>query len=183
VFILYAIPLGLLAGLLAGGRVGALSELRLRLAWLAVVGYVAQGVLFAPRIGAHLGGWAPGLYVLTTLLVLVAILANRRLRGMPIVALGAGLNLLVIVANGGFMPADRAAYAQLGMTIEGYANTRFIADPVLGVLGDWIPLPAWLPGSNVISIGDVVIGVGMALVLATAMRAMPPVVGGPPAPT
>ncbi len=184
-FLLYAIPIGLLAGLLMGGRPGALGDLRLRLAWLAVLGYVAQGVLFAPRVGAHLGGWAPWLYVLTNVLVLVAILANRRLAGMPVVAVGAALNLAVIVANGGFMPADRAAYAQLGMSIEGYANTRFIADPVLGVLGDWIALPAWLPGANVISVGDVVIGAGLALVLALGMRRRPhpaPTPGVPPVP-
>jgi Family of unknown function (DUF5317) len=173
VFILYAVPIGLIAGLVLGGRLAALGELRLRLAWLALLAYVAQGVLFAPRIGAHLGGWAPALYILTNLLVLAAIVANRRVPGMSVVALGAALNLVVIVANGGYMPADRAAYERLGMTIEGYANTRFSVDPVLGLFGDWIALPAWLPGANVISVGDVVIGAGIALVLALAMRARP----------
>lgn len=169
-FLLYAIPAGLLAGLLAGGHLGTLAELRVRFAWLAVLGYVAQGVLFAPRFAPVLEGWGPLLYVLTNLAVLAAILANRHLGGIPVVAAGSALNLLVIVANGGFMPADRAAYASLGMTIEGFTNVRFVDAPVLGFLGDRIALPAWLPGANVISLGDLVLGVGLALVLALGMR-------------
>lgn len=173
-FLLYAIPIGLLAGLAIGGRLGHLAELRFRLAWLAVLGYLAQSFLFVPRFGTLVEGLAPLLYVLTNVLVLVAILANRRIPGVPLIALGAALNLLVIVANGGYMPADRAAYASLGMTIEGYWNTAFLERPVLAMLGDWIALPAWLPLANVISVGDVLIGTGVAVTIALGMRAPRP---------
>lgn len=170
-FLLYAIPIGLLAGHALGGRTGNLGDIRFRLAWLAVLAYVAQSLLFVPRLGALADGLAPLLYVLTNITVLVAIIANRRIAGVPLIALGAALNLLVIVANGGYMPADRAAYAALGMTIDGYWNTAFLDRPALALLGDWIALPAWLPMANVISVGDILIGTGVAVTIALGMRA------------
>lgn len=169
-FLLYAIPVGLLAGWLAGGHLSALGELRLRLAWLAVAGYVVQSLLFVPRFGRLAGDLGPLLYVLTNVAVLAAILANRRIRGVPLVAVGAALNLVVIGLNGGYMPADHGAYAAAGMAIDGYWNVRFVVDPVLPFLGDWIVLPPWLPGANVISLGDVAIAAGLALVVALGMR-------------
>ena len=63
------------------------------------------------------------IYVASTSLVLVAIVANRRIAGMPVVAAGALSNLSAIVANGGYMPADLGAMASLGRTsIETYSN-------------------------------------------------------------
>ena len=173
-FLLYALPVGLLAGLLLGGHLGSLGELRFRLAWLAVAGYLLQSVLFVPRVGRLVGDLGPLLYVLTNIAVLAAILANRRIRGIPLVAFGAALNLLVIGLNGGFMPADHGAYAAAGMAIDGYWNVQFVVDPVLPFLGDWIVLPSWLPGTNVISLGDVAIAAGLALVVALGMRGSGP---------
>ena len=169
-FVLYAIPAGLIAGWLAGGRLAGIGRLQIRLAWLAVLGYVAQSLLFPPSISRLAGPAGPLLYTATNALVLAVLLANARIRGMLLVALGAFTNLAVIALNGGYMPADRGAYAANGMTTEVYLNTRFLEHPVLPFLGDWIALPRWLPGTNVISLGDVLIGLGIALVIAGAMR-------------
>ena len=49
------------------------------------------------------------IYVASTVLVLAAVVANRSIPGMAIVALGAVSNLAAIVANGGYMPAARSA--------------------------------------------------------------------------
>ena len=46
--------------------------------------------------------------------LLAAILANRAIRGLLVVAVGAASNLAAIVSNGGYMPADPAAMAALG---------------------------------------------------------------------
>jgi hypothetical protein len=46
-------------------------------------------------------------------------------------------------------------------------------------LTDLVALPAWLPLANVFSVGDVLIGIGIALTLAFGMRAStPPRPGG-----
>jgi hypothetical protein len=170
VFILYAIPVGIVVGLLLRGRLSGVAALQLRAGVVMVAGLWAQVLLFSTPIGDTLGAAAPAAYVTSTFAVLVAILVNLHIPGLSFVAAGAASNLLVIVANGGTMPASAAAYAEQGRgAAESYSNTAMLHEPVLGLLGDVIALPAWLPGSNVISLGDILIAIGIAATLAVAM--------------
>jgi hypothetical protein len=43
--------------------------------------------------------------------------------------------------------------------------------PALAPLTDVIPLPQWLPFTNIVSIGDILIAAGIVVVIAAAMRA------------
>ena len=45
-----------------------------------------------------------------------------------------------------------------------------MADPALRPLTDIFALPTWIPFANVFSVGDVLIGVGVAIVIAVGMR-------------
>ena len=92
-FMLWAIPAGILAGLAIGGRLGNLSTLRFRWAWLAVAGLLVQLVLFTPTGDALAGNAGPPIYVASTLAVFVAVLRNIRLPGMPVVLFGSLSNL------------------------------------------------------------------------------------------
>ena len=176
-FILYAIPIGILAGLVLGGRLARLGDLRLRWAPLAVLGLLVQVVLFADPVSAAVGDAAPAVYVASTAAVLVAVLRDARLPGMAVIALGAASNLAAIVANGGYMPADPAALASVVDLSPGYSNSVVVADPALRPLTDLYALPAAIPFANVFSVGDVLIGVGVALTIVFAMRAAPPAPG------
>lgn len=170
-FMLYAVLIGLVAGLLVRGSLARLATLEFRWGRLAVLGLLLQVVLFADPVSTAVGDLGVPLYLLSMVLVLAAIVANRRITGLPIVAAGAALNLLVIVANGGYMPASADAYAAGGLEVpEGYSNTRLVAQPVLAPLGDVIGLPAWLPMSNVISVGDLLIAFGTSAAIVVAMR-------------
>ena len=170
-FILYAVPVGILAGLLLGGRLERLGELRIRWAWLAVAGLVVQVILFADPVASIVGGLGPVVYVGSTAAVLVAVVRNWRITGMPIVALGAASNLLAIAANGGVMPASPEAVSAIDpLGSAGFSNSVVMADPALRPLTDIFALPAWLPFANVFSIGDVLIGIGLVVVIAAAMR-------------
>jgi hypothetical protein len=157
VFILYAVLAGLIAGRLAGGRLGRLAELRIRWLPLALTGLGVQVVLFSDP-GTALAG------------DLAVVLVNIRLPGLALVAVGAGLNLVAILANGGSMPADPEALASLGKPVEDAANSIVAADPALWFLTDLFAMPTWLPLANVFSIGDVLIGVGIAVAVAAGMR-------------
>jgi Family of unknown function (DUF5317) len=87
------------------------------------------------------------------------------------VAVGAASNLVAIVANGGFMPANPAALASIGhATSGGYSNDIVSSSPALVPLTDQFALPRWLPLANVFSIGDVLIAIGIAIVIVAAMR-------------
>lgn len=170
-FMLWAIPAGIIVGFLAGGRMSGLSRLRLRWAWLAVAGLLVQVVLFTPAGDAIAGGLGPAIYVASTLVVFLAVLRNLRLPGMPIVALGAISNLVAITANGGFMPADPRALAAAGLDGPGeHTNSVVLENPAFRPLTDIFAIPAGLPYANVFSIGDVLLGVGVVVVIAAAMR-------------
>ena len=170
-FMLWAIPVGILAGLAGRGRLEALSVFRFRWGWLAVAGLLVQVVLFTEAGDTLAGGFGPALYVLSTLAVFVAVLRNVRVPGMAIVALGSLANLVAITANGGAMPADPDALALAGLDGPGlHTNSVVLADPALKPLTDIFAIPASWPLANVFSVGDVLIGVGIVIVIAAAMR-------------
>ncbi len=170
-FILYALLIGLLVGLLLGGRPAGLATLPFRFAWLAVLGFGVQVVIFSGPVSERIGGLGVPAYVASTALVFFVLLVNIRIPGLPIVALGAAGNLIAIVANGGYMPASSTALSAADRTAAaGYSNSAVIADPVVAPLTDLFALPAWLPFSNVFSVGDILIGVGIAVAIVAAMR-------------
>jgi hypothetical protein len=162
VFLVVLVLVSALAVPLAGGRLGALVELRLRHVWAI---YAALGL-------AVLGVGLPGLPDGLRSLLLVAaypvgavfLAANWRVPGMVVTALGAALNLLAILANGGVMPASPAALAAAGLPADepGFRNSDVVDDPRLAFLGDVFAIPASWPLSNVFSVGDLLIGVGLA---------------------
>jgi hypothetical protein len=170
------LALGFVGGLLFGGAPAALGEVRLRWWALALGGLLFQVGLFAPPIAAVVGDLGPPLYVASTLAVLATLLRNLGQRWFPLIALGAGLNLLAIVANGGVMPADPAALAAAGLLDRSgaaFSNTAAMPGAAFAFLGDNFATPSWLPFANVLSIGDLLIGLGAAAWLATTMRRTP----------
>ncbi len=93
-------------------------------------------------------------------------------RGVPylwLAAVGGGLNLIVIAANGGVMPADPVALATAGVDQKAgdFANSAALAHPHLSFLGDVFAVPASWPVSNVFSVGDVIIVLGALLAVHT----------------
>ncbi len=170
-FVMYALPIGLLLGFLLGGRPAGLGAIKFRLAWLAVAGFLTQIVLFSAPVSDRIGDAGPLIYVASTAMVLAAVVANVRITGMPLVAIGAASNLAAIIANGGYMPASAAAVAAIGRgQIDTYSNSAVIPSPALEPLTDVIALPTWLPFTNIISVGDLLIGAGIVVVIVAAMR-------------
>lgn len=172
--ILWAIPAGLVLGLALGGGTERLSELRFRWPWLAIGGLLVQVGLFTEAGFALAGDLAPAIYVLSTLAVLVAVVRNLAIPGLPVVALGAASNLAAILANGGSMPADPGALALAGLDAGDHTNSVVLASPNLQPLTDVFAVPAWVPFANVFSVGDVLIAIGLAVAIAAAMRGRAP---------
>jgi len=184
-FILYAIVVGLVVGLALRGRTAGLAAIQLRWPAMIVAGLLIQVVLFTDAVAAVVGDLGPILYVASTALVLAAVVRNGRIPGMVVVIAGAACNLSAIVANGGYMPAGRDALAALGKQMPaGYSNSTVVPDAALWPLTDIFALPAWLPWANIFSVGDILIGVGIALTIVLAMRRPPATLAGeatPPA--
>lgn len=170
-FLLYALVAGLALGFLFRGRVAGLLELDFRWSGLMLAGLVVQVALFSDVVAERVGELGPPIYVASTLAVLVAVIRNIRIPGLLVVVAGAASNLAAIVANGGYMPASPSALAAIGRapaTI--YSNSAVVPDPALWPLTDIFALPRWVPFTNVFSIGDILIGLGVIVTIVVAMR-------------
>ena len=179
-FVLYAVVIGVAAGYLLGGRLDALGGMRLRWPWLAIAGLAFQVVLFSGAVDDRLGGLGPALYVISTAVVLAVVVANLRVPGLVLVAMGATSNVVAILANGGHMPADPGALALAGLEPEtGFSNSIVTDQPALRPLTDIFALPDAVPLANVFSIGDVLIAAGIAIAIAAGMHRTAPDRPGP----
>jgi hypothetical protein len=144
---------------LFGGRLGNLARLRLRASWTVALSLGIQLVItevLNDRGGATVHAVA---HIVSFGIAAIFLVANRHLFGIWVVALGAALNALVIVANGGVMPATAEAVRRSGFDDpgSGYANSRALEDPRLLPLGDIFALPSGIPFANVFSIGDIIL--------------------------
>ena len=171
---LFVAVVAALAGLLRGGSLERLANTHFRASALLIAGIGIQ-VLFS--------FWSPewmtddfglGALVLSNLLVLAFILVNRTLPGVLIAGMGLVLNLLVISANGAMPVSEDAAHAagaeRLEISEEALKHVRLDDDTQLGFLGDVIPVP-W-PGM-VLSIGDIVLAAGIAVLAYVQTRSGP----------
>jgi len=168
--------IGAVVALLFGGRLSALAESRFR--WIGLI-YVA----FAFQVAAFPYSWLPwttsdsaavGLWIASDAILVAVMLLNVRLRGVVLVALGLGMNLAAILANGGHMPALPSALRDAGLHYQVAMNSEQMAHPTLPWLVDRWAAPHWIPMSNVFSAGDVVIAVGGFILALTVMRARVP---------
>jgi hypothetical protein len=166
VFLLAVVLLSVITVRPAGGSLSAVGKVRLRNAaaifgalaiQIAIVSVVPGGSPWLHRV-LHIGSYA---------LAAVFVVANRRLAGMRMLALGATLNLSAILANNGVMPASRTALRTAGMLTNStdFLSSAAVPHPRLLFLGDILAVPRAIPLANVYSIGDVCIAIGVAIAI------------------
>jgi hypothetical protein len=176
--LLYAVLIGTGIGLAAGGRLSALGSVHIRLWPLALAGLAFQALLFSSPLAASVGELGPPLYVISTAVVLLALMANLRQPGFWLIALGALLNFSTIVVNGGQMPASPEAVAALSgaplLPTSDFSNSVIATNGTqLLWLGDIFVLPRPIPLANIFSIGDALIGLGGAVFILRTMTCDP----------
>jgi Family of unknown function (DUF5317) len=150
---------------LAGGKLSALGDLRLRRPELAFAGILLQ-VVIVSLLPDGSQALHEGVHLLSYALLGACAWANRRVPGVWLVGLGGLLNFIVIVANDGVMPADPDLVvnaAQRGG--HGFVNSGVVAHPHLSFLGDVFATPRGWPLANVYSVGDIVILLGVVVLL------------------
>lgn len=153
-----------------GGELARVGSLRFRRGTILYAALGAQLVAFGPvRILGE--RQVERVQLVTYALLLAFCIANRRIPGLWLIALGVLANALVITANGGVMPVDPGAIAASGWGLHDYAaaypNVAIRAHASLWFLGDIFAMPRF-PGSAVLSIGDVSIVAGVWLMLQRA---------------
>jgi MFS family permease len=165
------IVVGLVAGLLLGGKPGRLLDVRLRvpvLLFLAVV--IRYGTELLLREGMPLADQLRlPLFATAFVIVFYGLWLNRDQPGLLVAAAGVAVNGLAMVVNGGWMPVWQPALEAAGLTTADLVpNFQRLLPTELGLpfllqagpLGDVLPIPIPLL-RNVASVGDVFISVGL----------------------
>ena len=168
----------IIIGLLRGGELEKLFAISI------------EGVLlFAVALLFRLGAWAfdlidipgilsysPYIIVVSYFLLIYASIYNLKVPGFKYIILGLLLNAFVIILNGGSMPV----LLKQGI-IENLSRTNFLDSGTRGIhslmndntlfafLGDVISIPKPFPDTSIISVGDIMILVGLFILIQKAM--------------
>lgn len=161
-FILAAL-LAAAVALLRGGSLKALADTQFDWLWLLFAGLAIQltAQIWAPEWLDGATGTA--VIVFSNVLVVAFLIANRRMPGMVLIGLGLALNVVVIAANGA-MPVSVSASRTAGVDppprgIADVEHERLDEDTKLPWLADVLAIPKT---HEVFSVGDVVLGLGVA---------------------
>ena len=158
---------------------------RLAVLWwpLGIGSFLVEFALSSTSLGREpsVRQWGSAVWLLALAGMLAMLIRNAvGRRGLTraawsLAALGVVLNVAVVAANGGRMPQSQAARIAAGASaaqVAGLATDgawHNVAPMTLQTrfawLGDILPEPAWLPLHNVMSIGDVLLATGFALVI------------------
>jgi hypothetical protein len=175
-----AVAVAVLAGWLTGGSLTHLAYIPVR-GWPLLLGAIA-GVLAATVGGGVAGATGTALIMggagVAAVALLTLLARNRAIEGMPLIAAGLLLNVLVVAANGA-MPVSLDAAARAGIATgplaDGGNGRHVLADDStrLRHFGDVVPVP--LPvHPEVLSPGDLLVVAGASLLVLAGMRRSQP---------
>ncbi len=178
--LLLALALGLLVGIVSARlQKRPYRAPSIQAIWLALIAFALQWLVAYFPLGRRLfPDWFASLALLVSLLLLLLFAWwNRSLAGMGLLLGGLVLNLIVIAANGGWMPIspETAAYfvgsgAALPLRVGQRFGPKDIILPAeetrLEFLADRFLAPRWFPWRVVFSLGDILIALGAFWLLA-----------------
>jgi hypothetical protein len=170
---------GLLVGFLRRGSLKGFLNIRLRYGWIFPFLLLIQFVIYAFQSSHQ---WVAEISTYTFMLVYVVgfifLWINRKEMGFFVVLVGAFLNFLVMLVNGGRMPVSLEAaeavldpfYAEtLRNGIIYGKHVAMTAHTHLSFLGDIIPLTKPYYKHQVVSIGDIVESIGIFVYIQKVM--------------
>ena len=146
-----------------------------RATWLVALGFLPQLLAFYLPYTRRLlpDGLASLSLVVSQFMLLVFTFANLRLPGMPVIMVGLACNLVVILANGGFMPLPVEAAARLvdrdvlerltiGERVSSASKDVLLPESEIFLpwLADRFVVPPSLPYRFAFSLGDVFLAAG-----------------------
>lgn len=151
--------------LLLGGSLRRLADNDLRWSWLLFIGVAIQVAVDVAAAQALIGGGTAYAGLATSQIVVLGwVVGNRRQAGMALIGVGLLMNALVMGANGA-MPVDPEAVHRLGVeevVVAPGKHELMTSQTRLPWLADVVAVP---PIRTVVSIGDIVLAAGIAVLV------------------
>jgi hypothetical protein len=169
---LAVIAMVIIVALVRGGSLRNFAAVQLRWLPLVIAGFALQLLIFTPFARSPLVAFATlPIYVLSLALLAIWVAGNWRIPGMALIAIGLALNIAVIAANNGHMPVlpegARLAGQYEALVADDPRTSKHLLmerDQVqLWLLSDIIVIPHGVPGASVLSIGDLALTLGIAI--------------------
>ena len=184
--IIEVLIVSLIAGLIRGGSITNLRNIRFKGLYLVLLGIIINVLSFHlmsyydNSLSIYLYNNLAFVQSSTMMLILVGLLFNHKETGFLLAASGIGLNTIPIAFNSGKMPV--AQWALLAANLRDVldkANGGLVIDKIImsdetrfNFLADIIPIEYPLP--KVISIGDVIMAIGIFLIIQKYMTLSQP---------
>ncbi|MFV0353295.1 MAG: DUF5317 domain-containing protein [Oscillospiraceae bacterium] len=175
--------LGLIAGLVSGGKISNLAHINIRMLWMPVVSFAIKGIvpMLLLFFGLPYGVFQIPVCILQYLLLLLFVFFNWRTGVWSFVfGTGAFMNFLVILLNGGAMPVSQKVLQNAPELSARLANGDIFAYTLgtsatrLPFLGDIIWMNLGSNFSGFASLGDFFIGLGIGLLAFKLVRTKAP---------
>jgi hypothetical protein len=171
------IILSILIGFLRKGSLKGLAHLNLKFGFIFPLLLAFQIAIFYLQNKMEFIGRLSGVfYIFVYIAGLIFLYINRKEKGFILIFIGVFLNFLVMALNGGRMPVSLEAAALLDPMYKQalqeslYAKHQALNEAThLGFLGDVIPITKPYPKTQVISIGDIVMNIGVFLFIQNLM--------------
>lgn len=175
-----ALFFGIIFGKLRGGNFKRLAHLSFK---VPLTAYIAFIFMLITSIMITLGNqffidYRMYFYIGAYCCLFVALFFNLHYKSIWLILIGALLNFTAITLNSGSMPIDLAVLEKLGLnnlltSISSGALPNYIpieeATSFTVRLGKYIALPEFYPFSPILSIGDILISLGLFLLVQSIM--------------
>lgn len=182
--VIETITLSLLLGKIRGGKIRNLETLYINGWYLFVASFLIEIIsllIISNNIG-NLGNIIEDkffyIHIFIYSILIVGLFMNFHDKGLRITLLGSILNFLPLIMNNGRMPVSLKAlkysnlYPQISLLEEGRIVTHSLANKTtkLFLLGDIIPIPKPYLLPKIISIGDILIALGLFILIQSYMK-------------
>lgn len=169
-----AIVIGLIVGMIRNGRISNFLEVRYKgwaLSLFALVLFLVPYILKLAHINLDIIQVFP--YAAMVIIAIIALMNFSRF-GMKLIFLGLAMNLVIMGMNHFLMPIDTVKMTALGfdsfvesLKVGNVVNYMDVtkAVPLSRYLGKVIALPEIYPLAKVLSVGDLIVSIGIAWVI------------------
>ena len=171
------ILIAIIIGFIRGGSFKRFADIRFRMGWIfPVLLFIQLTIFYFQNKVAWVGHISNLSFMAIYVVGLTFLWVNRHHTHFKTIFIGVCLNFIVMVINGGRMPVSMGAAAVIDPHyLEATKNALYAKHTIvtnstkLAFLGDILPLSAPYPREQAISIGDVVMNIGVFLFIQSVM--------------